>query len=115
MTPRPVRSGLLLVAFGLLPLAYLHGCGGSDGNPDAGNGGNVPPAATSMMTALTQDMTRGLTRMAMLETCRRLSPDSPPPVPCPARSFAMKPSISLTKELTGHNAGVRVRFESQPG
>ena len=61
MTPRPVRAGLLLAPFALLSLAYLYGCGGSDGGPP-------PSPATKMMTALTADMTRGLTRMAMLET-----------------------------------------------
>src|SRR5262245_47279871 len=67
MRPRPIRSGLLLVVFALLSLAYLHGCGGSDGG-GGDDGGTPPSAATTMMTALTRDMTRSLTRMAMVET-----------------------------------------------
>jgi hypothetical protein len=62
MTPRAVRAGLLVAASALFSLAYLYGCGGSDG------GGTPPSPATKMMTALTTDMTRGLTRMGMLET-----------------------------------------------
>ena len=64
MTPRRARTGLLLVGAALLSLAYLHGCGGSDG----GAAPSPPSAATSMMTALTRDMTRSMTRIGMLET-----------------------------------------------
>jgi ATP-dependent Lon protease len=74
MRPRLMRLGsppqdgpsrltaLLLVGAALLSLTYLHGCGGGTGSTQSPS-----PAATSMMTALTRDMTRSMTRMGSLE------------------------------------------------
>jgi hypothetical protein len=62
MSPRPIPAGLLLGALALLALAYLHGCGGGDGDrpPDS--------PATSAMTQLTRGLTRSLTKLGMVET-----------------------------------------------
>jgi len=80
VAPRPVRVGLLLAASALSSLAYLHGCGGSDG------GGTPPSPATAMMTALTRDMTRSLTRLGMLET---------------GTVLVMNPGSTLSPNITG--------------
>jgi len=61
MSPRPVRASVLLGSLALLTLAYLEGCGGSDG-------GTPEDPATSMVTGLTKGLTRSLTKLGMVET-----------------------------------------------